>query len=171
MTTPDAENMIMSTHTATARAPLQGFAAMVGLLLSLSAGSTQGVAQREGASGSVTVVLVATLPPGSLGAVVQRRPGGGARDLILLDDASTIADLASALGALRAPERRHVDQANRSLTIAIPKTDPARLRSPAVRRRLQAQLDALHTAAPRHIEGVGTVRAIVVPVKAKGVER
>jgi hypothetical protein len=118
-------------------------------------------------SSTATVALVADLPAAGARAAVIRRAAGG--DVILLArGTATTDDLAAALALLAAA--RTGDAANRPARDEVLVVKSSRLSRPldAPRRlRLDAYLARLRAAAPRRVEGVGTVPTIEVSVRAR----
>ena len=134
------------------------------LFFALAGGTPSLVGQVSPGSSPATVALVGALPAGGVGAVIQRRPGNPPADLILLDQSSSVEDLASAIAVLRASRKQLGDNVARSVTISIQRTETPRLKNPVARQRLQNQLAALRAASVQQVPGVGTVRSVVVPV-------
>lgn len=118
-------------------------------------------AQENDGSASVTVVLMASLPPGAR-VVVQRGHGGRSRNLILLTEGSTALDLATGLDVLRALRARDGEEVDRARRVSIGATDEARVLRPARLRELESQLQRLRTAQARDVSDLGSVRAIVI---------
>lgn len=125
----------------------------------------------QAAARGATLVLVTGLPPGDAGAVVQRETGRLRRNLILMDHSSSVEDLATALAVLQRSQMLHGVVPQRSMSIAIPQADRARVRRGSAVTRLRRYLDDLRTAPPRHLDGLGKVRAIVVPLDAGASKR
>jgi hypothetical protein len=93
------------------------------------------------------------------------------RNLILMDHSSSVEDLATALAVLQRSQMLHGVVPQRSMSIAIPQADRARVRRGSAMTRLRRYLDDLRTAPPRHLDGLGKVRAIVVPLDAGASKR
>jgi hypothetical protein len=113
---------------------------------------------------TVTVVLVDELPEAKFGAMIQRTGGANSRDIILLDQRSSVADLAAALAVVRSIASKPDPRMSESMGIS--RTDGAKVRNNSARERLQRDLSALYTAPRRHVDGVGSVRAIEVAIPA-----
>lgn len=137
---------------------------MTGLTL-LTMAATALLAPPRLGNPTATVALVAELPaPGARAAVLRRAAG----DVILLARGdATRDDLAAALALLAAvrqrdgaaPPERDVVLIVKSSQLAAPLDKPRR-------QRLEAHLARLRAARPRLVDGVGTVPAIELPVRA-----
>ncbi len=136
---------------------------MVGAVCATSAAAklaAQDDGQNRGQA-SATVVMVRSLPPGA-SVVVQRGHGGRARNLILVTEASTAADLASAFSLLRAARERDGEEVDRPLRLIVPSNGLRQALNAEAALRLEEHLGRLRTAPTRPIDGVGTVRSVTV---------
>ncbi|HWO89803.1 MAG TPA: hypothetical protein VNL98_11705 [Gemmatimonadales bacterium] len=118
-----------------------------------------GAQQRE--NPTALLVLVRSLPPGA-GVVVQRGQAPG-RNLILVTDSTSVGDVAAALAVLTNSRQRHGESPDSPLVSRIPPGQPAPGAQAAA--DISRELERLRSANPRQVEGIGRVRAIVIPLQ------
>jgi hypothetical protein len=119
------------------------------------------------AIGTATVALVVDLPDATARAAVMRRAAPRV-DIILLAQAhASIEDLAAALSVLaEARERDGPSTLQRDEMLVVKSSRLAAPLDARQRLRLDGHLARLRAARPRPVEGVGTVPAIEVIVRA-----